>query len=223
MTDTTGPVSKGLGRVTAVMSNPRFTIWAAILNVEVLLLFVYYSVMPASPTNLVQLAYPWIWINASIWAATRVDFAPTNIRTRSLAIAIGLGYFLVLAYFGGLYQFAGQGTGFRIAWAPPGWGPVPFYATESFTLALLPFKVVGFIALSYLVSVTVVDAAASGLAGFVGLFSCVSCTWPLLATVFTGIFGSASAAASVISNEPYGASTVVFLASIGLLVWRPTR
>ena len=70
---------------------------------------------------------------------------------------------------------------------------------------------------------TVVDAAASGLAGFVGLFSCVSCTWPLLATVFTGIFGTASAAASIVTGQPYGASTVVFLASVAMLVWRPTR
>ena len=204
-------------------SRQSLTVWAAIANAEVILLVWYYSIMPATPTNILQLAYPWLWINASIWAVSRVSLTPTTDRKRWLALAVGAGYLLLLGYFGGLYQFAGAGLGFRIAWLPPGWGPVPIYSASAFTVVLLPFKVVGFLALSYLVAATVVDAASSGLAGFVGLFSCVSCTWPLLATVFTGIFGTASAAASIVTGQPYGASTVVFLASVAMLVWRPTR
>lgn len=199
------------------------TVWAAIANAEVILLVWYYSIMPATPTNLLQLAYPWLWINASIWAVSHVSLTPTSTRKRWLAIVVAVGYFLLLGYFGGLYQFAGSGMGFRIAWLPPGWGPTPIYSTAAFTVVLLPFKLVGFLALSALVAATVVDTASSGLAGFVGLFSCVSCTWPLLATVFTGIFGTASAAASIVTSQPYGASTIVFLASVAMLVWRPTR
>ena len=204
-------------------SRQSITVWAAILNAEVILLVWYYSIMPAAPTNLLQLAYPWLWINASIWAVSNVSLAPTTDRKRWLALAVGVGYFLLLSYFGGIYDLTGAGIGFRIAWLPPGWGPAPIYSASAFTVVLLPFKLVGFLALSYLVAATVVDAAGTGLAGFVGLFSCVSCTWPLLATVLTGIFGSASAAASIVTGQPYGASTVVFLASIGMLVWRPTR
>lgn len=210
-------------RLIAGRTRQTLTIWAAILNAEVILLVWYYTIMPATPTNLLQIAYPWIWINASIWAVSRVSIAPTTSRNRWLALAIGVGYFVVLGYFGGLYQFTGAGIGFRIAWLPPGWGPVPIYSASAFTLAILPFKLVGFAALSFLVAATVVDATGSGLAGFVGLFSCVSCTWPLLATVFTSIFGTASATATIVTGQPYGASTVVFLASVGMLVWRPTR
>lgn len=210
-------------RATSFLSRPRVTIWAAILNAEVILLVWYYSLMPAVPTDLLTLAYPWLWINASIWAISRVGFTPSSTRHRNIALAIGLGYFLVLGHFGGLYNFTGSGLGFRIAMLPPGWGPVPIYSAASFTVALLPFKLIGFATLAYLVAGTVADAATSGLAGFVGLFSCVSCTWPLLATILTGIFGTASAAASVVTGQPYGASTVVFLASVGMLVWRPTR
>lgn len=212
-----------IDRVTSFLSRPRVTVGAAILNVEVILLVWYYALMPAVPTDLLILAYPFIWINASIWAISRVRFSPTSTRIRYLALGIGVGYFLVLGNFGGLYNFTGSGLGFRIAMLPPGWGPVPIYSASTFTIALLPFKLIGFLTLAYLVAVTVVDATASGLAGFVGLFSCVSCTWPLLATVLTGIFGTASAAASIVSGQPYGASTVVFLASVGMLVWRPTR
>jgi len=201
----------------------QLTLWAAILNAEIILMVWYYALMPAIPTNLLQLAYPWIWINASIWAVSRIRFAPSSDRDRLLALGVGVAYFLVLGYFGGLYQFDGAGLGFRLALLPPGWGPVPIYSGAAVTLALLPFKTLGFLTLAYLVAATVVDAARTGLAGFVGLFSCVSCTWPLLATVLTGIFGTASAAASIVMGQPYGASTVVFLASVGMLVWRPVR
>lgn len=209
-------------RVASFLSRPRVTVWAAILNAEIILMVWYYTLTPSIPTDLLSLAYPWMWINASIWAVSRVELTPTNNRTRNLALAVGVGYFVVLGYFGGLYNFTGSGLGFRLAMLPPGWGPVPIYSAETFTIALLPFKLVGFLVLAYLVSATVVDATSAGLAGFVGLFSCVSCTWPLLATVFTGIFGTASAAATVVTGQPYGVSTVVFLASVGMLVWRPS-
>lgn len=204
-------------------SRQRLTIWAAIINAEVILLVWYYAIMPATPTNLLQLAYPWMWINASIWAVSRVSLDSTSTRNRRLALVVGIGYFLMLGYFGGLYQFSGAGLGFRISWLPPGWGPVPILSAGAFTIALLPFKLIGFLTLSYLVAATVVDTATAGLAGLVGLFSCVSCTWPLLATVLTGIFGTASAAATLVSGQPYGISTIVFLASVGMLVWRPTQ
>lgn len=210
-------------RVTSFLSRPTVTVWAAIINAEVILVAWYYALTPNIPTDLLSLAYPWLWINASIWAVSRVPLSPTSTRDRNVALAVGVGYFAVLAYFGGLFNFTGSGLGFRIAMLPPGWGPVPIYSAATWTVVLLPFKLVGFVALAYLVAATVVDATASGLAGFVGLFSCVSCTWPLLATVFTGIFGTASAAASVVTGQPYGVSTVVFLASVGMLVWRPTR
>lgn len=204
-------------------SRQKLVVWAAILNAELLLMVGYYALVPAIPSDALQLAYPWIWINASIWAVSRVDVSPTSRRARWLAVGVGVGYLLILGYFGGIYQFAGSGSGFRLAALPPGWGPLPIYSATVFTVVLLPFKVIGFATLAYLVAATVADAAATGLAGLVGLFSCVSCTWPLLATVLTGVFGSASAAASVVSGQPYGVSTVVFLASVALLVWRPGR
>jgi hypothetical protein len=51
----------------------------------------------------------------------------------------------------------------------------------------------------------------------------VSCTWPVAAMLFTGFFGSASAVVAVAENTPYALSTVIFVASVVLLVWRPGR
>jgi hypothetical protein len=117
----------------------------------------------------------------------------------------------------------GESLGARIAWLPPGWGPTLVYSGSALTVSLFPFKVLGYAALAYLVTATVLDTANAGLAGLLGLFSCVSCTWPVAATVLTGVFGGTSAAASVATNQPYGLSTVVFVSSVLLLTWRPSR
>ena len=106
---------------------------------------------------------------------------------------------------------------------PPGWGPALLYGGSLVQVSLIPFKAIGYLALSYLIYATVLDAAGSALAGVVGLFSCVSCTWPILGTIVTGVFGGASAVAVVATNQPYGASTLVFLSAVALLSWRPLQ
>jgi hypothetical protein len=196
---------------------------ALLVNGEVALVLLYYAFVSATPTDLLFHVYPLVWINAAIWGVTRVDVPKTTQRQRVLAVGVGVTYFLVLGALGGLYKFGGAGLGFRLSWLPPGWGPTAIYSGTAITLSLFPYKVVGYGALAYLVAVTVLDTAKTGLAGLVGLFSCVSCTWPVAAMLFTGFFGSASAVAAVAENTPYALSTVVFVASVVLLVWRPSR
>nr|WP_208288556.1 ABC transporter ATP-binding protein [Halobacterium sp. R2-5] len=196
---------------------------ALILNGELAVVLLYFAVASSVATDPVVLAYPFVWINASIWAAWRVDLPDAPPRQRLLALGVALAYFLVLGGVGGLYMFHGADLGARVSWLSPGWGPALLYSGAGFTVSLLPFKVIGYATLAYLVAATVLDAAKTGAAGFLGLFACVSCTWPVAATVFTGAFGSASAVASAAQNDPYGLSTVVFVSSVLLLVWRPTR
>jgi hypothetical protein len=171
----------------------------------------------------VFLAYPFVWINAALWGVSRVGLPDASRRQYALAAAVGAAYFLLLGGVGGLYMFHGADLGARIAWLSPGWGPALLYSGSALTVSLLPFKVIGYAALAYLVAVTVLDAARTGLAGLLGVFSCVSCTWPVAATLFTGVFGGASAVTSVAQNEPYALSTVVFVSSVLLLAWRPAR
>ncbi|MFB6071436.1 MAG: ABC transporter ATP-binding protein [Halobacterium sp.] len=194
---------------------------ALLVNGEVALVLVYYAFASAVPTDAVFLAYPLVWVNVAAWSVTRVDFPDASKRARWLAAAVGVAYFLLLGGVGGLYHLGGMGLGADIRWLPPGWGPAVVYSGTALTVSLFPFKVVGYAALAYLVAATVVDASGRGLAGLLGLFSCVSCTWPVAATVLTGVFGSASAAATVATNQPYALSTVVFTSSVLLLAWRP--
>jgi hypothetical protein len=196
---------------------------AALLNGELALVLVYFVLSSSVPTDPVHLAYPFVWINAALWGVSRVGLPDASRRQYALAAAVGTAYFLLLGGVGGLYMFHGADLGARIAWLSPGWGPALLYSGSALTVSLLPFKVIGYAALAYLVAVTVIDAARTGLAGLLGVFSCVSCTWPVAATLFTGLFGGASAVASVAQNEPYALSTVVFVSSVLLLAWRPAR
>lgn len=197
--------------------------WVAILNAEVLLTLVYVVLSSGTPTNPLTYVYPWVWLNVAGWAVVRARPTPTTRRVRWLAAAVGVAYFLAVGYAGGLYHLSGSGLGLSVHWLPPGWGPTFIYSASGLTVVLLPFKLGGYAALAYLVSVTVRDASASALSGVLGLVSCVSCTWPVLATVATGLFGSASALTSVAMTRAYGISTVVFVASVLALAWRPTR
>jgi len=196
---------------------------ALLLNGELAVVLFYYAVSSSVPRDLVVLAYPFVWINVALWGVSTVDLPSASRNQRLAAFGVGAAYFLVLAGVGGLFVLRGAGLGPRIAWLPPGWGPTLVYSGTTFTMSLFPFKVVGYAALAYLVAATVLDAARTGVAGLLGLFSCVSCTWPVAATLLTGAFGGASAVAAFAENEPYGLSTAVFVSSVLLLVWRPTQ
>lgn len=202
----------------------RITVlWAAlVLNVELLIVSIYLLTADVTVTDPLMLVYPWVWINVGLWAVSATSPAPASGRHRRLAGALAVGYFGVLAVMGGLLQ-VGTETGVRIAWTlPPGFGPALIYNGEFIQIILEPYKLVGYVALAYLVYVTILDAVSSALSGVVGLFSCVSCTWPILGTVLTSLFGGSSAVVAFATNQPYAASTIVFLSAVGLLYWRPT-
>jgi len=193
---------------------------ALLVNSEVLLVLAYLTLANVTATAVMPYVYPFVWINVSLWALVRVR-APDAGRQRTLfAAGVGLAYFLLLGSVGGLFALSGSGSGFRLAWLPPGWGPAFLYEGSAFSFALVPYKTLGYAVLGYLVSVAALDAARGALSGLLGVFSCVSCTLPVVATVASSFFG-ASVAAQFATTRPYGISTVVFALTVGLLVWRP--
>lgn len=199
-------------------------LWGAVLvNAELLALFLYLARPGVTPTAVRYYVYPFIWINVGLWALVRVSPPKASNRRRYAAGALAVGYFLVLAYAGGLVGpgLGAMATGFRIAPLPPGSGPALVYSGESLQLVLFPYKVVGYVALAVLVYATVLDVARSAIGGILGLFSCVSCTWPVLASLVSGVAGSSSAVASAALSGSYGLSTVVFVVTVALLYWRP--
>jgi|AntDeeMinimDraft_5_1070356.scaffolds.fasta_scaffold03202_2 hypothetical protein len=211
-------------RLARVRPNRGTLLWGAILvNAELIALFAYLAQPTVTPTAIRYYVYPFIWINVGLWALFRTDPPAASRRRRYAAGAFAVGYFVVLAYAGGLVGsgLGAMATGLRIAPLPPGSGPALIYGGEAIRLALFPYKIVGYVALAALVYATALDVARSAIGGLLGLFSCVSCTWPVLASLVGGVAGGSSAVASAALSGSYGLSTVIFVATVGLLYWRP--
>ena len=209
----------------------RGTLWwaAVVVNLELLALSAFLLFGRGRITNpLPTVVYPMLWINVSLWAVATTATPGGSPRRRRLAALVGVAYFLVLAWVGGVvspgHAFHGHahasGLRLQVLALPPGWNPAVYYGGSLVSVALVPYKAAGYLALSYLVYATVVDTAGTALAGVAGLFSCVSCTWPVIGTVVTGLFGGAAGVAAL--SHSYGLSTLVFLSAVALLYWRPS-
>lgn len=222
-------------------SKQELLFWAAVLNAELLAVLLYLLVTPVRVESWRFILYGFLWINAGIFAVRKTTPTPTDPRTRRIAILVAAGYFLLLAVAGGIlgpshsspiaalltdghvhsHATTTATASYELRWLPPGWGPAFVYQGAWVMLILMPYKVIGYVALTYLVYATVIDAATASLSGALGLFSCVSCAWPILGSITASIFGSGSAVAVAATTWPYDISTVAFLGAVGLLLWRP--
>ena len=193
-------------------------LWGIVLNTELLLVMLYVLLLPGATTDPVVLGFPLVWLNVAGLVFLHVRPAPVSTRRRALAALVALGYGLVLGYVGGVFGLSGQGTGLRfVLAAPPGFSPTVVYSGAPLAVVLTPWKVAGYLALSYLVYVTVVDASGGIAGGVLGLFSCVSCVLPIIASVVGGFAGVGATLYQAALYQSYGLSTVVFLVSVGLL------
>ncbi|QSG05634.1 DUF7546 family protein [Halapricum desulfuricans] len=207
---------------------PETARWAfLVVNAELLVLWLWFVTAQPTFDSLLgarYVLYPFVWINVGLWALWRTTPAPAPPRRQYLAGALAAGYFLLLAYVGGLFGTATHHvvTPQVALGTPPGFSPALLYDGGTLKLIVIPYKLVGYLALAYLVYATVIDAAGSAIAGVLGLFSCISCTWPIIAALVTGTVGGGAAIASAVYAGGYDLSVAVFVVTVGLLYWRPT-
>lgn len=212
---------------------------ALLVNTQLLLFLAYHFVSPNDITGVTPVAVPLVWITVGVWVLVRTEVPPASQRQRTVGLAVAVGYFGLLGYFGGVWgpgvSALPVGVDLAVVTAPPGWAPrvfvnlpadglalgslaIPFQGVR---LNLIPWQVVGYVALAYLVYAAVLDAAGSAISGVIGLLSCVSCTWPVVAAIATSVLGGSAAVAGVVYDQSYLLSTVVFVVTVGLLFWRP--
>ncbi|MFD1599464.1 DUF7546 family protein [Halobellus rarus] len=169
--------------------------------------------------------YGLLWVFVGVLVLWKTKPAPADDSTRRRAAAVALVYFVALAVAGGVVVTAmrpGAGEfGVRLATLAPGWGPAPVFSSPWAALVLMPARVVGYAALAYLVYATVIDASGAAVSGVVGLLSCVSCSWPILASLLSGVAGGGSVLVAATFDFSYDISTAVFLLTVALLYWRP--
>ena len=208
----------------AVPSRRRLAALILVGNLQAVGVILYYAATSAALTKPRYVVYGLLWVNVGLLAIYEAGPpADADFAQRRRALAVAAGYFGLLAVVGGLVAsgLGADATGFRVAWLTPGWGPALLYAGHTVSVVLMPAYVVGYLALSYLLYVTVLDAAGSAVGGLLGLVSCVSCTWPVLATVASALLGGAGFLATSATSVPYDLSTAVFLLTVALLYWRP--
>lgn len=215
---------------------------ALLLNTQLLLTFGYVVLSDVIVTAPRYLLYPWLWIDAALLAVWKTAVPDVDATTRRRSLAVAGAYALVLSVAGGLVGLQpglldgllgsgavhAQTNGYHLAGVslelglPPGMGPALLYQGAFLRLALLPYEVIGYAALTFLVYVGIAETAGSTLSGVLGLFSCVSCAWPVFGAVVTTLFGGGSALAMAATAWPYDLSALVFVSAVALLYWRPT-
>lgn len=221
---------------------PPFVAAAAgvVVGLELMSVLLYFGLTAAEVTSWRHVLYPFVWINLGVWAAWRVDVPSAEGRQKALAGGVAALYFLVLMYFAGLVGTVAGGVvevpalmvgyvlhsghavepGVTVSWLSPGWGPV-LQATDGFMyVKFVPFMTVGYAALAYLVYAGLLETARSVAAGAFGLVSCVGCTWPIAASLLAGVAGGLQTG-STFYQYSYGLSTVVFVAAVLVLYYRP--
>lgn len=217
----------GTYRVAGVEVDRISALWAALLvNVYLLSVGLYYLFSSNAMRSPGVVLVPLVWLSVGVWALVATRAPPASRGRRALAGSVAIAYLALLGYAGGLWggglAAAPETVRLELFGVPPGWAPALIVVTDWIQLALIPFKLVGYLALAYLVYATVLDAAGSAVTGLLGLFSCVSCTWPIVAGVLTGFLGGGTAlAAAAADYQSYLLSTVVFVATVALLYWRP--
>lgn len=220
--------SRGIARAVALSTSREALLTATVLLAQIVAVLAYLGVTGTQVLSLRETLYPVAWITISVYFVAYLWRYGPDIRSSTVALAAGVGYFLLLALLSGIvwpgHQLLGHGMGgadVTVFWRSPGWGPTASYSSSIVQGTIIPFKLVAYSALAYGIAAAVAASSRGALAGFVGMFSCVGCMLPIIGAV-AGLFGGSGAVASTI-NGNYDIGTAVFAITVlVLLVTIPT-
>ena len=204
-------------------------VFNALFGLQLVAAVLYGVLFDASPASLHLFLIPFLWITVSIlavWYTQPVSGGPGH---RLFALGVAFGYFLLFLVLTGTVGFSpstlepvtgAYSVGIEVD-RSLGWGPILFYAGEWIGIRIIPYQIVGYLALSYLVYSAVLDVTQSATAGTLGLILCPGCAAAVIAPVFGSIAGLSSAIALVV-RYTYEISTILFVVAMALLYWQPS-
>ncbi|MFW6449368.1 MAG: DUF7546 family protein [Halobacteriota archaeon] len=159
-----------------------------------------------------RLAYPLFWIVTVAIAIVSVG-VPRR-RLPRWAIALGIGYAGALAALSGLLRVGGDAAELTVVPAFPGWGPIVTVDLAVVQLTVVPFQIVGYLGLGYLLARAVTNAPRAAIGGLLGAATCVGC----LASALAAGASSLGFAANLGVGTSYTLATAGFIAVVVLLV-----
>lgn len=196
---------------------PRRTVGllGAVLAVEAVAVAAYVLVLDPRILAVRYLVYPFVWVNVALVAILRASPTSGSRRSRAVGAGVALAYLAALSVTAGVVAESAVPAGVRVVWTlPPGWGPAVLVHGAGLRVALVPYEVVGYGALGYLVYATVAEARAV-VGGAVGLVSCVGCTLPVAASVVGALVGGTVALGA--TSWAYDLSTLAYVVAVVLL------
>lgn len=211
----------GITRAFSLIASRAALFALSVLTFHVVLILAY-----ASRTGTIiapdRAMVPLVWVAFAVWFVVHLHQRAHSAGSTWLALAVGVGYFLLLAAVGGVIGPGSEMSGFAVEPATPGWGPVVMYGGAFVHVAIVPFELLGYLALSYGIYRAVAATARGVLAGLFGVFACVGCTLPLIAAV-ASVFTGATLAIQP-GSATYELATGVFVLTVVMLaVAVPTR
>ncbi len=199
------------------LSPLEFAVGSGVLVVTVLVAATasYLSVQQPTLTDSRMLLYPTVWATVSVVSAVWVGRTVRVRPRRWLGVTVGVSYTLALLWLSGTLGISTGAQESQLVLSLPGWGPILLYDNGLISLSVVPFKLVAYLALGYIVAV-LVAAAGSVRTAAVGMASCASCAAPVLLAV-AGLFGGTQAT-TMVASMGYDLATVIIVATFGLLV-----
>jgi hypothetical protein len=171
--------------------------------------------------------YPVIWITVGAAAVSRAPRAVGSTRRRILAGTVAAAYLALLLWFTGtvyvmpewMYSASIFATGL------PGWAPIVTFMLGPIGGSIVPFVLLGYVALAYLTYVSLTRATRGLAAAVLGPVTCVGCVAAgvsgLLAlaggTGATVAVAGASGGAGPLATVAYDAATVVYVVAVTAL------
>jgi len=201
----------------------------ALIGVQLLLAVLYGVAFGTSILSFHVFLIPFIWTTVSVVTVWYTDRVSRGWKPTAFAGAVAVGYLSLFLWLSGTVGFTPSqvepvtgelGFGLEVG-RSLGWGPIIYYSGEWVGARLIPYQIIGYASLSYLVYVTVLDATRSAGAGTLGLILCPGCAAAAFVPAFGGIAGL-SAALSLFLQYSYEIGTVMFVVAMGWLYYQPS-
>jgi hypothetical protein len=208
----------------------RTITWFNLLFATQLIIGIAYAVVVDAPIpNFRYYLIPFVWITIGILAVWYTTPSNRNTQHTIIGAIVAVSYFFLILYLSGMIgptraaiEATAGSSSIGVEWHRPlGWGPILTYSGNRFAVTLIPYQVIGYLALSYLIYAAILDISKSATAGVIGLAPCPGCAAPLLAPLLAGAAGTSSAFVFLISYT-YEIATILFVGAVGLLYWQPT-